>query len=282
MLAIGPLLLIAATIGLMYSVAATALGGWLPGVVAAAAIGFAPLLWSQFSLAPSTLYPLPLVAAWLMSIAYLSRTGGLWWAGVAGASLGAGLYMSLPAVIMMPCYVMLTVILGWPSRALSRPAWLVFLGSFAIVAIPLLVSWMMRPEEFRATVNAHHLYDANRFNVLQGAREVTSWVGLTARSEVFWDYLNPAFLFVTGRVLAWPLVVLLPVGIYFAIVRETTIIGRLALAGYVAAPLAACLTAEPPTASRIIWIVPFAALLSAVAAAHFRVPVPPPPDPRKR
>ena len=102
--------------------------------------------------------------------------------------------------------------LRYSSRAISRPAWLVFLGSFSIVALPYLVSWMMRPEEFRAMINAHHLYDANRFNVLQGTREVTSWVGLTARSEVFWDYLNPAFLFVTGRVLAWPLVVLLPVG----------------------------------------------------------------------
>ena len=75
--------------------------------------------------------------------------------------------------------------------------------------------------------------------------------------------------------MAWPLVVLLPIGIYCAIVRETTIVGRLALAGYIAAPLAACLTAEPPTASRIIWIVPFAALLSAVAAAQFGRPRPP-------
>ena len=274
MLAIGPVLVVATTIGLMYSVATTALGGRLPGIVAAAAVGLAPLLWSQFSLAPSTLYPLPFIVAWLLSIAFLVRTGRLWWAGVAGASLGAGLYMSLPAAVMMPCYVALTVIVGWPSRAISRQAWLVFLGSFSLVALPYLVSWMMRPEEFRDMINARHLYDANRFNVLQGTREVTSWVGLTARSEVFWDYLNPAFLFVTGRVLAWPLVVLLPVGMYYAIVRETTIVGRLALAGYAAAPLAACLTAEPPIASRIIWIVPFAALLSAVAVAHFRRPRP--------
>lgn len=272
MLAIGPLLVIGATIGLMYSVAATTLTGWLPGLVAAAAVGFAPLVWSQLSLAPATLYPLPFVAAWLLSIAFLVKTTRLWWAALAGATLGAGLYMSLPAVVMMPLYVVLTVVIGWPARVFSKAAWLAFLGSFTIVAIPFLLSWVMRPEEFRAMVNAHHLYDANRFNVLQGTREVTSWVGMTARSEVFWDYLNPAFLFVTGRVLAWPLVVLLPIGIYFAIVRETTIVGRLALAGYVAAPLAACLTAEPPIASRIIWIVPFAALLAALAVSHLRRP----------
>jgi hypothetical protein len=95
-------------------------------------------------------------------------------------------------------------------------------------------------------------------------------VGLTARSEVFWDYLNPAFLFVTGRVLSWPLVILLPVGLYFALVKDSTMLGRLALAGYVTAPLAASLTAEPPVAARIFWIIPFAALLSACAVAHAR------------
>ena len=71
MLGIGPVLVVAATIGLMYSVATTALGGRLPGIVAAVAVALAPLLWSQFSLAPSTLYPLPFIAAWLLSIAFL-------------------------------------------------------------------------------------------------------------------------------------------------------------------------------------------------------------------
>ena len=173
MLAIGPVLVVAATIGLMYSSQAHT-RRLAAGVVAAAAVDWHRCCGasSRWRINP---LPLPFIAAWLLSIAFLVRTGRLWWAGVAGASLGAGLYMSLPAAIMMPSYVALTVIVGWPSRAISRPAWLVFLGSFSIVAMPYLVSWIMRPEEFREMVNARHLYDANRFNVLQGTREVTSW-----------------------------------------------------------------------------------------------------------
>ena len=270
MLAIGPLLVVAATTGLLYSSASIAFGGVLPGLVAAGSALLAPLLWTQASAAPSSLYPLPLVCLWLLAITQASATRRVWWAAVAGAALGAGVYVSVPAIVMMPCYVVLTLAFGLASRALSPSALTMFLGAFAVSALPLLVGWAMRPEQFREIVNAHHLYDANRYNVLQGVREVTSWVGLTARSEVFWDYLNPAFLFVTGRVLAWPQVLLLPVGLYYALVKDGTLLGRLALAGYIAAPLAASLTAEPPVAARIFWIIPFAALLSACAVDHAR------------
>ena len=270
MLAIGPLLVVVATVGLLYSSASIAFGGMLPGLVAAGAALLAPLLWTQSYALPASLYPLPIVCLWLLAIAQLSSTRRAWWAAVAGVALGAGLYVSVPAIVMMPCYALLTLVVALPSRAVSRKALLIFAGAFAISALPLLVGWLMRPEQFREIVNSHHLYDANRYNVLQGTREVASWVGLTARSEVFWDYLNPAFLFVTGRVLAWPLAILLPVGLYFALVKDSTMLGRLALAGYVTAPLAASLTAEPPVAARIFWIIPFAALLSAYGVVHAR------------
>ena len=268
MLAVGPLLVIVTTVGLIYAVAATSLGGRVPGLAAAAAAICAPLLWTLFSSAPSTLYPLPFVGAWLMSLALLSTTGRLWWAGVAGLSLGAGLYMSLAAVVMMPCYVALTLLFGVTSNALSRREATVFAGAFVIAAAPLAAWWALHPADVRQIINAHHLFDADRFNLLQGAREVTSWVGLTARSEVFWDYLNPAFLFVTGRVLAWPLAVLLPIGLYYAIIKDATWLERLMVAGYFIAPAAASLTAEAPTAGRIAFIVPFAALVSAIGVAR--------------
>ena len=270
MLAIGPLLVVVATIGLLYASASIAFGGVLPGLIAAAAALSAPLLWTQASALPASLYPLPFVCVWLLAMAQLSSTRRRWWAGVAGAALGAGAYLSAPSAVMMPAYAALTLIVALTSRAVSRDALTVFIGVFAVLALPLVAGWAMRPEQFREIINSHHLYDANRYNVLQGLREVTSWVGLTARSEVFWDYLNPAFLFVTGRVLSWPLAIVLPVGLYYSLVKDSTIVARLALAGYVAAPLAASLTAEPPIAARIFWIIPFAALLCACGVAHAR------------
>ncbi|HEX8030833.1 MAG TPA: hypothetical protein VF491_20315 [Vicinamibacterales bacterium] len=270
MLAIGPLLVLGATVGLLYASASIAFGGALPGVVAAAAALLAPLLWAQASTLPAALYPLPLVCAWLTAIGLLASTKRTWWAPVAGVALGAGLYLSAPAIVMMKCYFILTLAIGIPARVFSRQSLTAFIVTFMVIATPLLAGWAMHPEQFREIVNSHHLYDANRYNILQGIREVTSWVGLTARSEVFWDYLNPAFLFVSGRVLGWPVVILLPIGLYYALVKDSTVVGRLALAGYITAPLAASLTAEPPIAARIFWIIPFAALLSACAVAHAR------------
>jgi hypothetical protein len=99
-------------------------------------------------------------------------------------------------------------------------------------------------------------------------REMVSWVGLTARSEVYYDYFNPTFLFLTGRVLLFPLVVLLPIGLYRILIRESTPLARLSLAGFLAAPFAASLTAEPPTPGRILFITAFAAIVSAYGVQH--------------
>lgn len=268
MLAIGPLLAVIATVVLIFAAAAIAFGGVVPAIVASASLLLAPLVWSLWSTAPMGLLPLAFLTAWLFAIAKLGQSDQWWWAVAAGVSLGAGAYLSPPALVMMPCFAALTIVIALASRSLSPRVLAIFAGAFALGITPLLMWWVTHAADFRALINAHHLYDANRFNVLQGAREVTSWVGLTARSEVFWDYLNPAFLFVTGSVLAWPLIVLLPLGIYRVMVAETTLVSRLSLAGYVVAPLAASLTAEPPIRMRIVWIIPFAAMLSAAAIRY--------------
>jgi hypothetical protein len=266
----GPILFALVTLALLYSTASVAFGGVIAGVIAAASALMAPLLWTQLAALPPALYAIPCVCGWLLAIAMLSATRRWWWAAVGGAALAAGAYTSAPALVMMPCYAALTVCVLAPARSVARQALAVFVAAFVLGSMPLLIRWMLQPQAFRDLVNAHHLYDANRFNVLQGVREVTSWVGLTARSEVYWDYLNPVFLFVTGRVLAWPLVILLPLGLYYALVKDSTAVARLALIGYLVAPLAGSLTAEPPMASRIIWIIPFASLLAACAAAHLQ------------
>ena len=263
--------LIATLVATAFLVAAgSSLGaGWLSGVIAGVAFLVSPLLWSD-TVPPSALYPLPFVAAWLFASSVLVQRRDLLWTIAAGVALGAGVYVSAPSAVMMPAYAVLTIAVLAPSRILSMRQWSVFLAAFLVLAAPLAARWMMQPSVYRELVLSHHLYDANRFNVLQGMREVTSWVGLTARSEVFWDYLNPAFLFVTGRVLSWPLLVLVPVGIYAIVARDVPLAGRLACAAFFIAPLAASLPADPPMRTRIAWILPAAALLSAYGVEFIR------------
>lgn len=260
---------IVATLALVAAAASTMPGGWPSGVIAAIAFMVSPLLWSTPP--PSSAFlPLPFVAGWLFATAMLLRRRELLWAALAGGVLGAGVYASTPSLVMMAAYAVLTIAVVAPCGVLSRAHWIAFAAAFVIGGSPLLVRWAMSPSIYREIVVTHHLYDANRFNVYQGVREVTSWVGLTARSEVFWDYLNPAFLFVTGRVLSWPLAILLPIGIYYVIARDVSIIGRVAFAAFVASPLAASLPAEPPIRSRIAWILPAAAMLTACGVEGVR------------
>lgn len=191
------------------------------------------------------------------------------WAGVvAGAVLGLGLYSSPAAIVMMPVYLALTVAIFAYRRVTSWTQLGVCVAAFAVAAAPLAVSWLRDPGLFRDLINAHHLYDADRFTVLQGIREMASWVGLTARSEVYWDYFNPAFLFLTRGVLLPPLVVLLPAGLFRLLRDEPSPLEQLLLAGFAVAPLAASLSAEPPVPGRIIFLTPFASVIAAIGLHH--------------
>lgn len=231
------------------------------GGLTAAVFASTPLIWVQWHSQPASIYPLLFVAGWLAAVVYSDQLRSPLWAALAGGVLGLGTYGSHAATVMMPVYLVLTIALVAPDRVRSRST-LALVGAFAIAVAPLAVSVLRQPDDFRRTFTAYHIYDAYRFNVLQGAKELTSWVSLTARSEMYYDYFNPTLLFLTGRVLLFPLVVLLPTGLYRMLRHEPTPLARLSLAGFFAAPLAAALTAERPVPARIIYITIFAAVVS--------------------
>lgn len=251
-----------ASLTLMYILGARMFAGARFGVATAVIFALTPLVWEQTRAGSVSLYPLPFVAGWLLAAAYLEDKSVVPWSAVAGIVLGVGADASHAAMVMMPLYLLLTIGVFAHARTVPSRQLGLLLAAFVVAVSPFAVSLLRHPEDFRNTVNAYHLYDANRFNVRQGVREMASWVGLTARSEVYYDYFNPAFLFLTGRVLLLPLVVLIPAGLCQILLSETTPLARLSLAGFLVAPFAASLTAEPPTPGRILFITPFAALVS--------------------
>src|SRR5438552_4979613 len=251
--------------GLLYAVGLRLFASARWAGVTAGLFALTPLLWSPFQNAPA-LYPLPFVAGWLWTAAHLDDARATLWAVATGALLGLGVYTSTAAIVMMPLYLALTLVIFAHARAIAIRDLGVCLAAFAVSVAPAAWSLIAHPEHFRDTVNAYHLYDADRFNLRQGVREMASWVGLTARSEVYYDYFNPAFLFLSGRVLLAPLIVLVPAGLYEILTSETTPAARLMLAGFLAAPFAASLTAQAPTPGRMLFVTPFAAVLSAYGA----------------
>jgi hypothetical protein len=246
----------------MYLAGARMFGSAKFGLVTAALFASTPLLWWQSQHAPASLYPLPFVAGWLAAMAHVNgpRATASWVA--AGLALGAGVYASLASVVMMPLFLLLTIAVFAHAEVLTRRHAGLLLAGFAVAVLPGAISFLRHPHVFRDTVNAYQLYDANRFNLRQGIREMASWVGLTARSEVYYDYFNPAFLFLTGRLLLLPLLVLIPAGFVRIVSAEPAPIARLSIAGFLAAPFAASLTAQAPTPGRALFLTPFAALLA--------------------
>lgn len=240
----------------------------LGGVLSVAILVLTPLLWQLAGANPWALLPLVPLLAWLYATTRWTQARTATWGIVSGAALGLGVYTSLAAVVMMPTYLAITLAILIHGRVVSWRQAALCLVAFGACVSPMAVTWLRDPERLRVAINSHHLYDADRYNVLQGTREIASWVGLTARSEVYWDYFNPAFLFLTGGVLLPPLIVLLPLGL-FALLREPTApLTRLWLAGLAVAPLAAALTAETPVPARAIYLTPFAAVIAAAGVQY--------------
>jgi hypothetical protein len=254
----------ALAVALIYLAAARLLASKALGALVAVLFAATPLLWTLFAQDPRSLLPLVAVSGWLFAFSQFDAGRGLWWIGVAAAALGLGLYTTPPAGVMMPVYALITAVALVHRDKTSLRAVAVFSLIFALSAIPL--AWMLfGPEDrLRTTVNTLRLYDANKLNVLQGIRDMASWVGLTARTEVYYNYFNPAFLFLTGGVLLPPLIVLIPIGLFHLIDRATPA-ALVVLLGFLAAPAAAALLAEQPIPRRIFFITPFAAIVSAYA-----------------
>jgi hypothetical protein len=258
-----PYVAILSSAGLLFAVGTRLFGGTRSGAIAIATFLTTPLIWFAARSTPHALYPLPFVVGWVLAVANLQqRRAEWWWPAIAGGMLGLGVLTTPAAAVMMPLYLLMTLALLAYDRPLDLRRLLTMTGAFLVAASPAIITVIRDPNEFRQLVTAYRLYDAQRFNVLQGLREMTSWVGLTARSEVYYDFFNPAFLFLTGRVLLFPLAVLLPVGLWHLLSTETSVSARLSLLGFLTAPFAASLTAEAPAPGRILFLVPFATLVT--------------------
>lgn len=222
-------------------------------------------------------YPLPFITGWLLCLLCFRDSRRTIWLFAAGATLGFGMYSYHASPVMMPLYLTMTVglLLAISDRPLDgvKPAAWAVLG-FAILALPFAVFVATHPEYIRGEVNAYSVFDATNLNLYHGFREIVSWVGLTARSEVYYDYFNPSFLFFSGGsslieatqragVFLLPFAIFLPAGVYRLLKHETTPFAWLLIAGFLTAPAAAALVVEAYATRRILPMLPFASIIAA-------------------
>jgi hypothetical protein len=110
---------------------------------------------------------------------------------------------------------------------------------------------------------------------LEQVRRLVSVSGVIGRISMYWYFFDPAYLFLSGGyanvvnstrhvgVFLAPLLVFVPVGIVAIATGRRTTLDLIVLAGFLSAPLAACLVVpEPYAIDRELELLPFAALIA--------------------
>ena len=127
----------------------------------------------------------------------------------------------------------------------------------------------------RETFDRYQMSDQDQVSMIQEPGSALRLDKLAATVSTYWSHFDPAFLFMiggpsmttsTGRVGVFllPLAVLLPLGV-FTMLRRPDPFGfhTVILLAVVTAPLAATLKGQPFSVQRILFMLPFAALIAA-------------------
>jgi 4-amino-4-deoxy-L-arabinose transferase-like glycosyltransferase len=240
------------------------------GVIAAVLFAAMPVVWLAVGGGATQVVLLPFSIASLLCFDVFHRGGNWTWLVLAGAALAQMLYWHLAGVVLAPVYLALGSLILLPGRDRIMTVGALTAG-FALVSLPWAVGLLRDPRWLTESINAYGLYDANRFNLLQGMREITSWTGLTVRSEMYWDSFNPALLFlgsgglwqslIGSRVFLLPFAVPLVRGLVAYVLYPRDAMDWLVIGTFVSAPVAAALIAAP-NAPRLILLAPAAAIIA--------------------
>jgi hypothetical protein len=234
-----------------------------PAVIAAALLLFTPAHLTYGSTAVGALYSVPFVLLWVHELfAFLDerRHARLF---TVMFALVLGVYTNPEAVWTMAAYAALTMIVLLP-RGLHLDRSLVWAAAGFAVPLVLLVPWFIaHPATYLDTMGRWGVHPANVRNPIEGLVTFFRYDVFAQRISLYWDFFSPRHLFF-GDVFLWPLVLLLPLGLYDVTCREkwtpqtTAIVWGLALA-----PVAAALFGERQSIAGALPVLPFAAVLSA-------------------
>jgi 4-amino-4-deoxy-L-arabinose transferase-like glycosyltransferase len=246
--------------------------------LAAGMLALSPAFFIDSRLSTDHHYPVVAIGLWLICLARffeddLKNDRDLW-LGFAGLSLGAGIYTYGASVLLMPIYAALTGLLLLKMKVYRVRAYVALGVAFAIAALPFVFFVMTHPGYVSDVANMYKVYDAKRFNALQGAHEILNWTSLGSRADVYFSYFNPSMLFFSGagsllqstRQAGFFLVsflILLPAAMVYVLRRDVEWFAWLALVAFLASPLAAAIVDERGAVQRVMALAPLAAILVA-------------------
>ena len=233
-----------------------------------------PIVWLAGRGGAPQVVLLPSLAAWLLTFGAFARSERRWWLVAGGAAVAAMLYLHLAGLVLAAVYGAAGAGVIVALRPRNTVTCLVaFASGLLVAAAPFMVMLALDSAPVAKAITAFGLYDAQRFNPFQGAREIGSWVGLTVRTEVYWDSFIPALWFLgkgsfpaslmTSPIFLAPLVIPFVRGLWAYVISPADVIDSVVVVGLACAPAAIALIAQPPVPARLIVIAPFVAIIAA-------------------
>ena len=242
------------------------------GVLAAGMLALTPSLFIHGRYAMDYHYPLVFILGWLYCLLRYDDARRLAWIAAATAILGVGFYCYISSIVMMPIYLMLTLMWLFTRREPPR-AFAVAIGAMLPLLLPFLVWLAQHPQAYSATVDKYGLYDSRDLNPVQGLRSAFGFLSVGQRLSQYWNYYDPSLLFFGSGikvqfstsgvgVFLLPMAALILAGIYAALKRRAEPFYLVILLGFVTAPIAASIPTEENAIFRALGLLPFGVLLA--------------------
>jgi len=250
---------------------------WL-AILCAALLALTPAHFIHSRLAMDYLYPVPFVLAWLLGLIVYLEDGRESRLFLGTLALGVGLYSYIAAGLVMPLYLLLTLLaLAWDRRPLR--AFGVALVGFALPAM-LHIPWLIaHPAALTDILSKYGLDDSSGASIAQSVRGVLTFHSLGDQLSRLWTFFDPRFLFFDGPmelmystrsagVFLLPLAILALMGLRAVLQGPVSATFLVLILGVLLAPLAATLVRTPDAVYRALELLPFVVLLAVVGVKY--------------
>ena len=218
--------------------------------------------------------PLPFVLGWLWFLIDYTETRRARSLFLGGLCLGFGFYSYIASWVMMPVYIALSAMVLWRVEGRRLRPLALSIAGFALPLL-LLIPWLWtHPAMLRETFDRYQMQDQDQVSLIQERANPFRLDKIAATVSTYWGYFDPSFLFMiggpsltysTGRigVFLLPLAILLPIGVITLIRRPDPFgLHALILVAVILAPLPATLKGQPFVTPRVMFMMPFAALIA--------------------
>jgi 4-amino-4-deoxy-L-arabinose transferase-like glycosyltransferase len=188
----------AVNVALVFAVVRTAAPAWI-AVAAALLLLLTPAHWTHARLGTDAIFPAPFVLAWLLGMLKYFQRDRAWALALAGTALGLGTYAHQTAPLTMAWLLALSIAAVIATRGTNARALAVLIATYAVLLLPAALWFAQSPTTYMDTFGRWAVLAAHVRFPLDGLRAQINWNTLSNRASLFWNFLDPSFLFFAAR-----------------------------------------------------------------------------------